>query len=172
MPSGRLSYDQTLLSFGIGTVEQQGNTMSATAVNKLSALVFIALLAVFPTRVSAQEQVDKEFWLEMQKFAVDDFFREMKVPDENTLRLRRVFIWISSLIVPYPCYDSSIPSEIDKQLAEIDRITEIAKINFGAGPELVSSMHKDKVQAILQELSSQLKTATRMGENSNCKKDR
>ena len=139
--------------------------MSATAVNKLSALIFVALVADFSSPGVAQDQIDKEFWLEQKKFAADEFFSELKAPDENTLRLRDVFIFVSALINPTAtCYGYNMLVEIDEKIAEIDRITEIAKNNISADPELVPSIHVDRIRSIAQELTNQLKSATNIGD--------
>lgn len=140
--------------------------MFAAAVKKLNAWAFVAAITASSGSGIAQEPMDKEFWLEQKKFVADEFFREMKAPDENTLRLRNVFIWVSSLIgrPDKTCYEASMIAEIDSKLSEIERITEIARNNIGASPKSVTDIHKDRIQDILKELSAKLTSATKLEE--------
>lgn len=136
--------------------------MFAAGVNKLNAWFLAAAFTASSGSGIAQESVDKEFWLEQKKFAADEFFREMKAPDENTLRLRSVFIWVASLIgrPDNTCYEANMLAEIESKLSEIERVTEIAKKNIDANPRAVSDLHKDRVQDILKELNSKLMNVT------------
>lgn len=140
--------------------------MFAAARNKLSACVLATVIIGSSSSGIAQEPMDKEFWLEQKKFAADEFFREMKAPDENTLRLRNVFIWVSSLIgrPESMCYEANMLTEIDSNLSEIERITEIARNNMEANPSAVTGFHKERIQDILKDLEFKLNRSKNLEE--------